>query len=285
MFRTVASCIVFSLILGCSSQPPAVQTAKKVEAAPSTDFTVLPKPAKSDPAALKLLQECLKAHTNGDLSKLVALKKCTLTRTGTLELAPPVNAVEAEWRLDLSWPDQYRYHTRLTMNGDTKVWAAGTSPKPWSYLSVTEKGQREPKQQSRSELKDAASKETTMQFHEDAFFLLFPLADPETIVVLAEETTIGGNPALALRVWTPALDHAIITIDEKTKLILRFVYEGLEQGTPLVKSLTYGKHEEQAGVKFPTEIEVSAPQRVLARWKQVKVEPHKIFEPKAFETP
>jgi len=285
MFRTVASCIVLSLMLGCSSQPPAVQTAKKVEAAASTDFAVLPKPAKSDPAALKLLQECLAAHTNGDLSKLAALKKCTLTRTGTLELAPPVNAVEAEWRLDFSWPETYRYYTRLTMSGDTKVWAAGTAPKPWSYMSVTESGQIEPKQQSRSELKDAASNDTKMQYREDALFLLFPLADPETIVVLAEDISIGESPALALRVWTPALDHAVIYIDEKSKLIVRFVYEGLEQGVPLVKLLTYGKHEEQAGVKFPTEIEVSAPQRVLARWKKIKVEPRAMFEPKAFETP
>jgi hypothetical protein len=277
--------ILFLIGVGCSQPAPTIPTAKKVVPELPPEETAIPsKPASSDEKALVILRDCLNAHTGNAPEKLNSFRSASMIRRGVLETGVP-GGFPADWSVDLVWPKQYRFRSKLEQAGTSQTVSFGTDPKPWRFPAVATPTQPVPDLRVKQELDEAAIGDLRSQMNEDAFSLLFPLRDPATIVQLGQDTTIGTSAALGLQVWTPALDYARIWIDKETKLLVRFAYRGQEQGRPVDKTLTLGKFEDFAGVKLPTEAEVNVRSRTLARWTKLIVEANKKFDPKIFDAP
>jgi hypothetical protein len=264
--------------VGCDTDPPPVIEAKKIEepqiAVPELKPPI--KPAQSDEAAAQLLKEAIAAHTGGHPERLDKLRNCSFTRTGVVTM--PSGAFPAVWKMDVLWPDRYRMTAEIQAGASITRTVFTRSPAgAWQFPPDNPQG------------KQALDKESARtflaQFHEDAVGLLFPLADRATVVTRATDETVNGKELVGLHVWTPALDYALVSIDKKTKLLTRVVYNGREDRFNVVKELVATEHQEFDGVKLASKLYVKGNGRNLADWTKLSVTTDKPVDPKVFDGP
>jgi hypothetical protein len=272
-------------LVGCGQKPPPVIEAKAIEQpkAEEFEFKPPPKPETSDPAAKKLLDEMLAAHTGNKPEKLAALKECSFTRKGTADT--PGGRVTAVWKRDILWPDCYRI--RLETN-----YATGTKMTQ-SYALRGDKAWFQPGDDTTAKKVELAAGLTPAlkgQFHEDCVTLLFVLADPKAVVAKGPTETLGDKELATVDVWTPAGQHARLGIDTKTKLLAKVVYVGHEadpqtnSSYPVAKELTFQEYKEFAGVKLGSKMFAQTRAKALGEWTELTVETTKP-DAKVFDGP
>lgn len=264
-------------LVGCGDNPPPVQEAKPIEQPKPEEDKLIPpaKPAASDDAGGKLLAEVLAAHTGGKPDKLAALRECSFTRKGLLQ--GPDRMVPSTWSVQLAWPDKYRAVTELQPQPGvkTQITFALTPAGAW---------RRKEGEKDKTPLEPENKADFTTQFHEDALFLLFVLADPKTVVTRGTDETVGDAEQYVLHVWTPAVEYARLDISRKTKLVSRFAYNGREMNTPVVKEVVFTEYKEFAGVKLASKLYVKGKGHLLAEWTELTVDATKP-DPKVFDGP
>ncbi|MCU0702458.1 MAG: hypothetical protein MUF18_00515 [Fimbriiglobus sp.] len=254
---------------GCEQKPPPVVVAKPIEQ-PKDDGELKPpaKPVASDPAARKLLDEVLAAHTGGQPGKLAAFKECSFTRKGQQEFNG--GRLTATWKRDFIWPDRYRIRLDTGDGSGVKLtqtfalrgadsWAqAGDDPNPKAKTPP----ENVPVIRS--------------QFFEDALTLLFPFADAAAVVAPAgdDKDAVSGKELALLDVWPATGGHARLAIDKKTKLLYRLTYLGREAVPvePLTKELTFLDYKELHGVKLAARMRVDTRAKSLGEWTELSVE-------------
>jgi hypothetical protein len=281
--------VTFLAAIGCDSEPPpAVGVKKKEEGkADQSEFKPEPRPAQSDPAAVQLLKEALHAHTGGKPERLDRYKSVAYTRTGTLDA--PGSRVPTDWSREMAWPDRFRLRTELKMAKDGGAFTqldtfALTPAGAWQARAEVQSGQQPAEKRQRMPMDAEFTGTLKSQMNEDAVLFLFPLADPATVVARGPDETLNGVEVVGLRVWTPALEYALLSFDKKTKLLARVVYSGREMATTVVKEVVVTENQEFDGVKLPVKLTVKANRQNKGDWQKLTVTPGPI-DPKVFDTP
>jgi len=284
MSRRIRSGVLATAIglagVGCDPEPPPVVAAKKIEEQKVVVPELKPpiKPAQSDESAAQLLKESLAAHTGGHPERLDKLKNCSFARSGVVNMSNGV--FPALWKMDLIWPDRYRMHAEIQMGATVTRTFARSPAGAWQYPpdNPQDKLEKQP-------LDAEAARTLTAQFQEDCVGLLFPLADPATVTVRATDETLAGKEVIGLHVWTPALDYVLVSIDKKSKLLTRIVYNGREARMNMVKEVVVTEHQEFDGVKLASKMYVKANGRNLADWHKLTITTDKPVDPKVFDAP
>lgn len=259
--------------VGCGPKPPPVVQAKPIEQEKVEDKEFKPpaKPEASDPAAKKLLDEMLAAHTGGKPDKLAALKDCSFTRKGIAET--PAGKTTTVWKRDILWPDNYRIRLETNYPDGTKTMQ--------SFVLRGDKAWFQPGDDTTAKKQEVATgliPALKGQFHEDCVTLLAVLADPKTLVASGPPEMLLEKELKTVDVWTPAGHHARLGIDPKTKLLTKVVYVGHEADPhtatsyPVTKELTFQEYKEFAGVKLGSKMFVSTRVKSLGEWTELTVE-------------
>ncbi len=281
--------ITFLAAVGCDPEPPPAVEVKKKEEAKADQFELKPppRPAKSDPAAAQLLKEALDAHTGGKPDRLDRYKSAAYTRTGMMEA--PGSRVPADWTFDLAWPDKFRLRTKLELAKDGGAFTqldtfALTPAGAWQARAEVQSGQQPAEKRQRMPMDAEFTRTLKTQMNEDAVLFLFPLADPTTVVARGPDEALNGVEVVGLKVWTPALEYALLSFDKKTKLLARVVYSGREMAVSVVKEVVVTENQEFDGVKLPVKLTVKANRQNKGDWQKLTVTPGPI-DPKVFDTP
>lgn len=276
--------IAFACVLGCKPEPPTLRTAKPTELPPATGLALMPpaKPGQSDPEARKKLDTLLAAHTGGKPELLRILSSTSYTRTGSMSLNGA--NVGATQTVDLSWPLRFKHSTEMT--GDTVATFTGGLGSDGNWMAQSTRSFGEPpKASSKEKLPGELLVTLQRQMQEDACFLLFPFADPQTRVLPADDTRLGEKDCFGLHVWTPALEYALLHIDKKTNLVVRMAFTSRENARDVVKELLMEDSQDFGGVKLASKVYVRAAGIELAEWRSLKVTSGKTFDAKFFDTP
>ena len=125
--------VLTAAVLGCSSDPPTLRTAKPVEVENAdAGFELKPpaKPKSSDPDAKKKLDAMIAAHTGGKPELLAKLKNATFVRNGIINSNGPRTAAQT---IDLEWPTRYKYKTEITVDAQIVFQAGLTPTENWLY--------------------------------------------------------------------------------------------------------------------------------------------------------
>lgn len=272
-------------LVGCGQKPPPVIQAKALDQQKpeETEFKPPAKPETSDPAAKKLLDEMLSAHTGGKPDRLAALKDCSFTRKGVAET--PAGKTTTAWKRDILWPDNYRIRLETSYPDGTKM--------TQSYALRGDKAWFQPGDDAAAKKVELAAGLTPAlkgQFHEDCVTLLFVLADPKAVAAGGPPDRLGDQDLLTVDVWTPAGRHARLGIDAKTKLLTKVLYVGHEADPQtntsysVAKELTFQEYKEFAGVKLGSKMFAQTRAKALGEWTELTVDTTKP-DAKVFDGP
>jgi len=276
--RIVAVAILAATIAGCSSEPPVVQEAKKINepVIKAPELKVPAKPAKDEDAAAALVKDCLSAHSAGKPELIAKLKSCSYSRSGLIEMAG--GRIRSTWKIQLLWPERYRVQFELQGSAISTTTFGKYPGGLWQYPGGPDKPEKGP---------IAAEMQPSFeaQLHEDSLSLLFLLNEPGTIVARASDEKIDGVELLGLHLWSPTLEYALVGIDKSTKLLRRIVYNGRELSTPVVKELFFSSYQEFDGIKLGTRLLVKGGGRALAEWTEMKLDSKAAIDPASFEKP
>jgi hypothetical protein len=266
--------VLFGAALGgCSREPPPLRTAREIHAEPTTTASVeLPAakpPAKSDPAAVAVVTAALNAHTSNQPALVQKLKTIRLTREGRILIGPQPMKQE----IQAQWPDRYRVHAEFTRTGGviTVGWSGETG---WKQSPAGS----EP-------IAPAPLKDNQLDISGEWLSLLFPLAEPETIVATVADAEVNKRPAAGVRVWNPHLSDAILHFDKETKLLAQITYDGREQGRKVTKQVIVQSSRPFAGVTLPVQTVIKADGSDLAEWTVTSLDPQSSIDAKVFEKP
>ena len=277
--------LAFGCLAGCKPEPPTLRTAKPTELPSAGILELKPpaKPAESPADARKKLDAMLAAHTGGKPELLQKQKVCSFTRTGVLFANGQAHATTQT--VDSSWPDRFKHSTEITTEtvGFTSV---GLSP-DGNWISQVNRrfGDPLPQPVPKQKLTEDLLVTARRQMQEDACFLLFPLADPLTRVLLADDTKLGEKDCYGLHVWTPALDYALLHVEKKSNTLVRIAFTGHENGRDVLKELLIEDAQDFGGVKLGAKVYVRVAGIELAEWRSLKVTAGKAFDPKHFDGP
>jgi len=273
-------------ILGCKPEPKTLPTAKPMDETKVVALELKPpaKPEKSDPEARKKLDAVLAAHTGGKLELLQKLKSVSFTRNGLINADGPPGRTSVQ-TIDVDWPARYKYRTEIQFDG-LAVFQAGLTPtENWRYPAEPDPSKPPPEKPEKQKLDGEVTLTVRRQMQEDALFLLFPFADPLTVVLPAEDATIGDKACFGLHVWTPALEYVLVHVEKANSMLVRYAFKGRERRSEVVKELVFEEFGDFGGVKLGTKIYLRAVGTDLASWRSLTVTAGKTFEPKYFDNP
>jgi hypothetical protein len=276
MARRALWVVLLGAAAGCGDGTRAISTAKPVEEGrqekAAVELTPEKKPDKSDPAAEAVVKAALDAHTGKKFELLQKLKSVRLVREGQVTMGG-TSQVKQTWELYAGWPDRFR--VKAEMPGPqvaTLAWAGGGG---WRHAVGVGKVVMSDK-----EVQDFRTDVTG-----EWLTLLFPLAEPETVVAPAPELKVNDRPAAGVRVWHPALSDAVLHFDKETKLLALVTYDGRESGQKVTKEVLVLGHGEFAGVTLPSKTVQKSNGKQLAEWTMTALEPKPQLDPKLFEEP
>lgn len=260
--------------LGCSDNQRTIQEAKPIDSGPTDKPVELPPmsaPDKSDPAAKALVDDAIKAHTNGKPELLQKLKSVEYTREGQA-LAGGQLPITSKWLIHAVWPNRVRFHLEmpdrpigiLCRDGD-KVWQASGGVK------------MDPPADFANDFRIDATSEW--------LWMLFPLTEPSTVVATAAETVANDRPALGVRVWASGVTDAILHFDKETKLLVRMTFEGRESRRKVTKEIVISSHKTFHGLTLPDKMILKADGNVLAEWNTTAFDLRPTIDAKVFENP
>jgi hypothetical protein len=243
----LATTIVLASLVGCGEPekelPRNAATSsgreKEVEGAP-------PVPTVSQPEALKFVDQCLAAATEGHPERLDKLKVNRLTESGTMlnEMAyvPTVRKIAAVW------PDRFFYSNESTIAGTPLKLAIGLRQGVLSFSRNDEP------------FDPSFPKSYEQILYVDSIGLhwlptLVPLRDPKTIVFAAGKQNLGSKSWDTVQAAIPNCPVFTLWFDEKTKLIRAVTYVHMEGLSRLPKQLALTAHKPEAGMMLPTKYE------------------------------
>ena len=273
-------------VLGCKPEPLTLVTAKPLEETKPTTLELKPpaKPEKSDPEARKKLDAVLAAHTGGKVELLQKLKGASFVRTGLINVDGPPGRTSVQ-TIDVDWPARYKYRTEIQFDG-LAVFQAGLTPaENWRFPAEPDPSKPPPAKPEKQKLDADVTLTVRRQMQEDALFLLFPFADPATVVLPAADAVIADKECFGLHVWTPALEYALVHVEKANSMLVRYAFKGRERRVEVVKELVFEEFADYGGVKLGSKIYLKAASTDLASWRSLTVTAGKTFDAKYFDNP
>jgi hypothetical protein len=266
--------LLFVLAAGCGDASTAPRTAKPIDtgpAAPDLPPIVAPKPAKSDPAAALALNAILLAHTENEPSRLERLRKVQIRRKGVFRM--PEASSNASMEIQI-WGDQYRAKIALEANGNlpTVYWVSGSDG--WHLP---------PMQPARLPLNLAERENVFPDVRGDQMTLLVPLASDRVVAEIARPAS--QDRGVMLRVWVGDWPPVLVSVDAKTGRLDRLVYEAMDAGRKVERTLRLADYAPIAGVQLPQKVLFGIGDRAITTWDKIEYEVPGQFEIGIFDKP
>lgn len=280
------------VLMGCESSQPAPRTAKPIEEPATTETlppVAAPKPEKSDPAALLLVNAILMAHTNNEPALVEKLRKVQIRRKGEWKLP---DGSRSEATMDIAiWGDQYRTTFAIAATGNIPETFSINRDKGWRYQSKIA-----PKE---IPLDSATLEAILPEVYGDRMTLLTPLTSPKLIAVIARNGQANGpgngqgngqgdgppESETILRVWIDQEPPMLIHIDPKTNKLRRLTYEMLENGQIVARALRLSEFTNVSGVLLPGRVEYGVGPLTFTTWSKIEYVVPGQFELSFFDKP
>lgn len=261
------------VLAGCDRGPAPIVSVKPVQSAGPAAAIVLPTdppPPSSDPASQAVVEAALKAHTDNQPAKLDGLKTARKVVAGTL--TGPNGPVNNEWQFTWRWPDKLR--TRMSIEGQPPAGVRRVGGSAW----LSANGQPE------QPITGPNLKGVVAENCAECLLVLFPLADPATVVSKAGELTVRGKPAVGVRVSGPGWPTTVAHFDAGTRRLVQVSYEGYEGG-PTTKEVVVLAEKAFDGVTVPERLAIRWTGREIGEWTVKELSFPVKVEPDTFEKP
>jgi hypothetical protein len=278
MARRVLWAVLLGAAAGCADGTRAIMTARPVESGPAdkaaAELAAGKKPDKSDPAAEAVVKAALDAHTGGKPDLLQKLKSVRFTRDtyGTVGTTQPARS---KWEVHAVWPDRIRQRVEMTTPQGVRV-ACECRNRDEVWLAVGGDKQVMSADQAAGFKIDVSA---------EWLWMLFPLAEPGTVVATAPDADIAGKPAAGVRVWAAGITDAVLYFDKETKLFAGMTFDGRDGTQRVVKDVHVLGSKSYDGITLPERMVLKANNRQVAEWTMPTFEPQPGIDPKLFENP
>jgi hypothetical protein len=208
-------------------------------------------PAKSEAAAVAVVERALKAATDGNPARIERAKVNRLRMKGTVMVARPVNTtrrVEAVWPGRLAQTDEYSPDSELTT---TLV----RLRRPVVWVGNLKDGKASPAEMPDPRAVEVAIAAEAVGRHWMA--LLVPLTDAQTVVFAARKDSLNGRPADMIRAAVPGAPVFTLWFDGQSGLLLQVSFAHVEPGnrTETQKVFTLLNHRAFDGLTLPGRVE------------------------------
>jgi len=241
----LATAVLLASLLGCGGEPekelPRNTSSSTGREKPVDDAPAIP--TVSQPEAVKFVEKCLNAATEGHPERIDKIKVNRLTESGTMLnetiYVPTVRKIAAVW------PDRFFYSNESTIAGTPLKLAIGLR-----QGVLTFRRNDEPFDPDLPKSYEQVLYVDSMGLH--WLPALVPLRDPKTIVFGARKQNLGMKPWDTVQAALPNCPVFTLWFDEKTSLIRAVTYVHMEGVSRLTKQLTLTAHKVEAGVMLPT---------------------------------
>lgn len=261
---------------GCSDAPKPIQAAKPIDTpvvAVGVKVAKTPAPAKSDPAAVAVVADAIKAHTGGKPERLAGWKTASYRLVGqVLPQAPTAATLDVK----MEWPT--RFWSKWELDGKTPYILARNADTGWA---MTEGG-----------VKQKATPEKSLDIAIDSssewFGFLGCLTDADTVVAPGPDLPESDRPTVGVRVWSPHLPPAVLHFEKASKRLARVTFLGREDGKEVTKEIVYlpdSTFTTANGLVLPSKRVVRIDGAPTAEWELVSVEIPATLDAKLFEKP
>jgi hypothetical protein len=262
------------VLVGCDGASSSPRTAKPIDDGPVAEALppiVAPKPEKSDPAATLAVNAILMAHTANEPSRVEKLRKAQIRRKGVFRLPELSSNVSMDIQI---WGDQYRATMALEANGNlpTIYWVSGNDG--WHLP---------PKQPERLPLNLAERENVFPDVRGDQMSLLAPLVSERLVAAIARPAATGVGAIL--RVWIGDQPPMLIVTDPATNRIARLMYEAIDAGRKVERTLRLADYAPVAGVQLPFKVMFGIGDRAITTWDKIEYEIPGQFEIGVFDKP
>lgn len=182
-------------------------------------------PAKSEPAAVEVVERAVKAATDGNPSRLERAKVQRVKLNGTV--MAPGRSVKATRRAEAVWP------ARLAQTDEFEPDSGLTTTlvrlrRPVLWIGNAKDGKVVPSEIPHpKELEAAVAAETVARYW---MALLVPLTDARTIVFAAKKDVLQGVPVEIIRAAAPDTPVFTLWFEEKTGRLLQVSFAHTEPG-------------------------------------------------------
>lgn len=233
---------------GSAKELPKV-VATETEKAPAAAVVV---PAKSEPAAVAVVERALKVSTDGNPARVERAKVNRVKMSGSvITPARPVKTVrrvEAVWPARLAQTDEYSADSDLTT---TLV----RLRRPVLWIGNIKDGKASPSPIAITKELEAAVAAEMVGRHWMA--LLVPLTDPQTVVFAARKDTLNGKAVDVIRAAAPGTPVFSLWFDETSGLLVQVSFAHVEPGnrTETQKVFALLSHRAVDGLMLPGRIE------------------------------
>lgn len=254
MQRILPLSLILLITVGCSNEPPKLTAAKPVEKTPTVVIPQLerkPAPQSSDPAAKKIVDAAIAAHTHGYPERIDKLRSMRLTRKG--RIGPPQHW-PVESVVTMRWPGEI--HVRSDVGDYENLYLCCTGDFGMTNMLPGQPPRLEPK----------SLVNLRQDFTGEWLWLLYPLTLPETILAPANDEIIDGTTCEGVRVWVPNLSDAVLYFDKTSHLLKGVLFIGSEQDDDILKLFTIHTTAEFEGIIMPKTMTQRSEQTILFEW-------------------
>jgi hypothetical protein len=262
------------VLVGCDGASSSPRTAKPIDDGPVAEVLppiVAPKPEKSDPAATLAVNAILMAHTENEPSRIEKLRKAHIRRKGVFRMPELNSNVSMDIQI---WGDQYRATMALEANGNlpTIYWVSGNDG--WHLP---------PMQTARLPLNLIERENVFPDVRGDQMTLLVPLASNRLIAEIARPAATGTGSIL--RLWIDEHPPILLQTDPGTNRIARLIYEAMDAGRKVERTLRLADYKPVSGVLLPFKIVFGIGERAITTWDKIEYEIPGQFEITVFDKP
>jgi hypothetical protein len=218
-------------------------------------------PTKSEPEAVKLVDRCVKAATDGHPERLERAKAVTQSAKGAFRRETG-QFERATRHVQAVWPNLGRV-TYDFLTGDIKQFQLGyRKPDAWAF-HVRD---AEPADFTPPNMKEYAE---IIGIDLVGLFwmpMLVPLVDPTTVVFGAKTEMLDNQPAEVVQVSVPGCPVFSLWVDGKTTLPKLITFTHNEGGTKILKRLGLADHKPFGGVLIPTTLVYARNSTPVEEW-------------------
>lgn len=279
--RRLAIACGLAAAVGCGdgSRPPrfaAPVEGNGAAAAPAVAIAA-PKPAASDPAAERVVDELLLKHTKAEPKRIEPLKTIVVKRKGTWNLGG--QTTDATMNVHAVWPDLYRSRITLGVNENVPIVIGVRGRAGWQVQQLPGADNRP------TPLDPGRLDEVLAEVWAEWFPVLVPLTDPTRRVGPAPAGLDPGPKAVAVRVWVAERPPVVLHADRETGLLSKVEFEAKASGRVSPRSLALSDFKPVGGVLLPHRIDYTeGPQSGIA-WTAIEYELPKSIDPALFDKP
>ena len=286
-----AATLLFTLAVLVGCEPEKKLPDKEPSTThPSSKASTPSFPTTSQPEARKVIEQAIKAATEGHPGRLDRARVNRAVLKGTMEwpgAAPGQTvAIATTRRIDAVWPDRARAEFEMSAGRVRRV-VMGVRPQGgW------QQARGEDNQATIEELNNDARQIVAVDLLAEHWLpLLVPAADPRGVAFDARKVSFGKNAAGqevvadVVKLSLPGYPVFTLWFDDKTALLGRIEYTHLEGLAEFRKAVVLTGHKLQGGVMVPGLIESRRNDRVVQQWKLESWEFPERIEEATFEQP